>query len=504
MSPQETTVLQIGDLLPRMIGLDTLDSWSVLVAYSEKTLNELLKERHEALPPSSTCIYNLEVADPLDPRQTIKYRNILLHAPLIELQSSEGRICLLFALDEGWYTESGEAEKGFDSGLFLEVQADLVNVSGRAGSATSSAATTPVGVVRTFEKPGESSCHVAIDLSNPFVSIVNGDRKPEHSLANVASALTDHIAKLGLQYQLATVQRDPEADARSPSGKPTVVLKPTDFVMTVLPGTTSSDGALLLWMAVEGTSRGKVPSKSSPLTFNFSVNDPRVVSPISSGHTASVIISREVVETLFIKPQLTALGFTDIVFDPKPEVPKAGFGFQATPPKDSITVDSFQSRRPGQELDFVTFDLCSAPFKFWIEKLGSNVQMEYKASKIENFEERFNPFDVFDTRKGDIFHVEGRGEWTYEDDKLSLIFDVPASHKARPGMDDKGAVQEFLRQKASEGRLPLLMRKIDLGAINLFLTTNLLLPGKHVFNPNMPDGIYFPWDLMMQGCMQKA
>lgn len=228
---------------------------------------------------------------------TIKYRNLVLRTPSIELKSSEGRICLLFAL-EGSYTRPGQSEKNFDSDLFLEVQAYLVSVSGRAAS---SAATTPVGTVRTFEKSGESNCHVAIDLSNPFVSIVTRDRKPELSLSNVASALTSHIAKLGLQYQLATVQRDAEADARSPTGRPAVVLKPTHFVMTTLPATGSSDGAVLFWMAVEGTSMGKVPSKSSPLTFNFSVTDPKVVSPISQGHKASVIISREVVETLFIK-----------------------------------------------------------------------------------------------------------------------------------------------------------------------------------------------------------
>lgn len=62
MSPQETPIqqLHIGYLLPRMIGLDTLDSWSVLVAYSENALNELLQARHEELPPSATNIYKLD------------------------------------------------------------------------------------------------------------------------------------------------------------------------------------------------------------------------------------------------------------------------------------------------------------------------------------------------------------------------------------------------------------------------------------------------------------
>lgn len=172
------------------------------------------------------------------------------------------------------------------------------------------------------------------------------------------------------------------------------------------------------------------------------------------------------------------------------------------PPKDSVTVDHFESRIPRQDFEFVTFDLCTAPFKFWIQKYYSNVQMEYKVSKVEYFEERLNQLSTFDSRTGNVFHIKGLANWTCQDDKLSLVFDVPASHKAQPDMDDKGAVQEYLRGKASQGHLPKLMKNIDLGAINFFLTTNLLLPGKHVFKANVPDGLWFPWDLMMQGYIQ--
>jgi hypothetical protein len=90
--------------------------------------------------------------------------------------------------------------------------------------------------------------------------------------------------------------------------------------------------------------------------------------------------------------------------------------------------------------------------------------------------------------------------------KRKLIDSAPASSESFFQGDARQmliwrADQEFLCQKASQGHLPVLMKKIDLGAINFFLTTDLLLLGKHVFDPNMPEVLYFPWDLMMQGYM---
>lgn len=255
----------------------------------------------------------------------IKYRDLTLETPVLKLKASSGLVQLLFSLG-GYYTEPGQPESMFEDGLFLEAEGRLVNVAGQSGSVSL------FGTVQSLENSGESKCDVAIDLTSPLVQIMDKDKNPVFSLGNVATALTNQISSIGLQYRLATVQKDIAGVATKPGSQ--IVLKPTKFVMTTFESNGSAPGALLVWMAVEGIqSTGRIPSDPSSLIFSRQGdNDVTNASPISKDSTASIVISREVFTSLFIEvgppapsfmianytkylqPQLKQLGYTGIGF----------------------------------------------------------------------------------------------------------------------------------------------------------------------------------------------
>lgn len=56
--------LSVTEVVDRMIGVDSLAGWGVLVAHDETALNKLLATRHEGLPSSLTTISSLEAVVP--------------------------------------------------------------------------------------------------------------------------------------------------------------------------------------------------------------------------------------------------------------------------------------------------------------------------------------------------------------------------------------------------------------------------------------------------------
>ncbi|RMJ15867.1 hypothetical protein CDV36_004490 [Fusarium kuroshium] len=375
--------LPVGDIVSRMTGIDSLNSWDILVAYDEEVLNRLLETRHASLPPNLTTISSIEVPHASNPSENIKYRDITLGTPSLKLETTSGLVRLLFPL-AGQYTEPGKAEERLDDGLFLDVQAKLVNTNGHAGSAS------PVGIIQTFEGSSESRCDAAIDLSAPLVRIVDKHKTPAFSLADVGTALADHITKVGLQYRLSSVKNDRETTSAG-SG---VVLKPTRFVMTVVESAGSAPGAVLFWIDVEGIpSKGRMPTESHPLTFCQLAGDRSNTSPIPNGCSASLVLSRDVLTTLFLEPQLKHLGYSGIEFVANEilgegmEAPKSGISFNARPPKTAAKMDKVDQGTPlaKEQIDSITFDLDSAPAKFFLDKLNSHVILKYTIPGVGYF-----------------------------------------------------------------------------------------------------------------------
>lgn len=221
----------------------------------------------------------------------IKYRDVKLGSPLMELGAQDGIVHLFFSID-GWYTDSGGAEAKFDDGVFLDVTATLINTTGQGAAMTQAHA----GVVQVFESSSTSKFETVIDLFAPLVKIVDADHKPLNRLGDAGSALTTHILSIGMSYRLSTVLNSPSTGS--------VTLKPKEFVMTTVEAKDGNPGALLIWMSIEGVkSRGRLPSEDDEesLVFARKVGDLCNVNPIPKGSSSCVIISQDVFGTLFVK-----------------------------------------------------------------------------------------------------------------------------------------------------------------------------------------------------------
>ena len=176
-----------------------------------------------------------------EPSVKIKY-NITLRTPSTSLMANVGLIRLLFAFS-GTYTTNNQPKTAFADGLTLEVQAQLLTAMGQT-------ATTSAGTIQVFERPGYK-CDVTIDLLQPLVRILDKDNKPAPGFGTAALALKTHVAKLGLNYRLTSLQNTEAGVKTMKVGTGTVTLKPTQFVMTVVAATDAKPGAILIWMAVE-------------------------------------------------------------------------------------------------------------------------------------------------------------------------------------------------------------------------------------------------------------
>ncbi|KAM0260145.1 hypothetical protein ACHAQJ_002910 [Trichoderma viride] len=515
--------LEVNELVTRMTGLGSLNEWGMLVAYRLSTLNACLAARHDSLKDAGKTTIEPFKEDLIDGTKTLNatYNLELGGAPTMEFLGAAGAVEMRFALS-GTYTLGSEQPKTIGDGLFVTVQALLTTVAGRAGETIGSS--TKLGTVCALESGSDQVYHTAIDLAEPLVRVTDKDGKVKSTLGPMARGLTHHFRAVGLDYRLATLN---QANVPSPGG---TTLKPNKFVLTIFgaddPAASAAgvEKALLMWIGIEGiTHGGKEPTTESPLAFaRRPGEDKKFISPIPKNHNASVIISREVLSQIFIKSQLEKLQFTEVNFvethvddESDQKDIKTGIRFTAKPPSKTIKIDGFEV--DNGKFDGLSFDMNSSAAKFFLDKSSSNWAMKYTVSDVIFRWETYmatdgGPYKTEDTgRVTYTFTASANGAWASGTtvESLSVKYDTPKSFTIAHKTAEYAWYEKMFAGKTDymvkgmenlSAEVPAV--SVDLGALDFWLETSLLFPGKHSFKlGSIPDNMYIPQDMFLPGSL---
>lgn len=178
---------------------------------------------------------------------------------------------------------------------------------------------------------------------------------------------------------------------------------------------------------------------------------------------------------------------------------------------------------------------------------GSKISMSYRKNNCHFWTHSIHSFGQGATVAKDdgyfdaTFSIEGSGTWsaTSGSEKFSLAFDFPSTFTSNINIKEQGAWDKFFSSRTDRGFAELYNLsvsvpnvKFDMGSLDYFseslpvhpsfirfirssmpqiltrnfliVTTNLLLPGQHVFVPDAIDkGFFIPADILLIGELAK-
>ncbi|KAL7937411.1 hypothetical protein V8C35DRAFT_292441 [Trichoderma chlorosporum] len=510
-----------ADLVASLNGKDVMCGWHVLVSYHEDDLNKLLATRHAELDKTAKVTkvaqFKQPYTDPIHPKVKVDiYYDLTLGTPLMSFIDGKGSIVLKYPISGTFkYTEAGDATE-IPPSLFLKCTTDLKHAQGSLSSGDKTPLQTAEKVV-SFENGAATESHIVIDLLNAEASVV--DAKDEKDVAFDILAkqnLAEHIREVGLQYNLATLSSSIGANA------PKSQLIPSKFVMTSVPATGTEKSSLIMWIGLKGlTCAGWPNTANTPLLF--APEPMKQISPIPKEKGAIVYIARDVVYSLFVKPGLEGEKFTNISLVNSTEGLKDGLIVSATPPSTSVTVPEWApDGHTDQEGDRVcpsfSFNMDASSATIRLSSAGSTLAYEQTVKDVKFYKIHWTSagpdagvYQSNDEGKADFkLTAETSASWKNDgnDEKLSLSIEAPKSFESEATNHDQPNLFQEIFMGHLKGILPGMNDikitipevKIDFGAIDYFLTTNILLPGSHVFKPGKAsEDVYIPHELLILG-----
>ena len=181
---------------------------------------------------------------------------------------------------------------------------------------------------------------------------------------------------------------------------------------------------------------------------------------------------------------------------------------------DEINQGDWGLRDGKDHVDAISFDLNSAPAVFFLDKNSPFVTLKYEKRDVGYYHEYTLMVGIMvgtATRKSGqavfTFSADGKGTWKSNgNEQFGISFELPANFKVDANPESKGLLAKVFgamdtKIKAMDNlSIAVPPFSLDLGAIDFFLTTNLLLPGQHIFKLRaVPDNLYFPRDILLQG-----
>ncbi|KAJ4246308.1 hypothetical protein NW762_013659 [Fusarium torreyae] len=434
----------------------------------------------------------------------------------MKFMSAKGAVELKFPIS-GTYQEGSDAAQTIADGTIAHAQALLTTLAGKASDQAKSK--TDVGTVCVLEQGDNYTCDTVIDLSEPLVRVEDKDGNQVPVLNHMSRGITQHFRSVGIEYRLATLNTAPAGSSDS------TVLKPSKFLITTFGGDAAQvEETLLMWVEVQGSTHGgREPSVENPLVFANRVEEPNVsVCPIPKDYSTSVIISRDVLASLFIKPQLEKAGYTEVATVDKHTEENAeqakiatGIRFTAKPPNKTVGVAAWDD---GDKFNGLSFNLNSSPACFFLDKASSAVNLKYFVPNV-GFTHYFwtvtgglVPVPIHAASEGSVdytFTAKGEGKWSSDSaTSVAASFSLSKSSFDCSTQTTKQEWYEKLFRIKTENMLAGMANlsvdvpafSLDLGALNFFLVSNLLFPGKKVFSlGKIPDDLYIPRDMLLLG-----
>ncbi|KAL2063763.1 hypothetical protein VTL71DRAFT_5568 [Oculimacula yallundae] len=524
--------LQTLDLVEQMKGKNTLNGWDVLVSYNEKQINDLLKVRTETVGTLSKMAFQTEEEMLGKVDWAVELSN-----PKLSFIGTQGRVRLLFDLAALGTPESGKAWS-CKPGFAVKMETDLMNVRGSLSDTSKPASAEFVAAPDASQTAVRSNSvvqmtvphGVCLDFDKALDVQVVSTKEPAEAVPFMAvllnQRLREEIAKEGYKYYVAGLN-----NMYTPAAGATTVLTPKTFCFTTMAGneSTQTPGTLSMWIGLEGGEAGQRPSGQTSMTFHPADND---VSPIPRDSSASVIFShgvmaRYIVSSLKAKGVYTDFSVTSNIHDVGIQI-KCRCNKKITKDFSQYTVVAKYEFPAGFLQEFysnVNFDMKDDDtiFQFGKKDGWSHVDVSYMSGeqKLRWYRQHFQLAGVSPPESKELrlkFGHGGTGSWS--DDRtpatktpnlLKLAFKLDDKfHTKDPKVTEKVFFWDVDDAEAPQHykNIEIGMPKIDfdMGGLDYFLTTNLLLPGAHLFIADDPTGkkgpnfgLFMPRDVILTG-----
>ncbi|KAK6815970.1 hypothetical protein RU639_008987 [Aspergillus parasiticus] len=546
-------------LVDLMKAHDSTRGWDVVVAYDEDKINALLAKQHlpafnslsdfQGTSPGEYNPYTGEVED-----QTYRFQSELKNnKSRLRFQSEESSRAEI-VVDVPAMTcqflgakDPKKTERASRCGFLIKVKVDLLNMEGTVKEEetkgtvfipNTTAKNSPLITKSNYVTPVSTGRGVCISFAAPIVEL---EANNSDKTTPIFHAAGDRAIKNALQEIFTSDQNNHFlSGVQSVTTNPdTIPLKPVSFAFTTVKGDEPKKlpGALMMWISVEGgQNRGLRPSGQTDLRFDPDPSKP-APNPIPEGSSATVILSHDLVANAFFKPNLeTAL--SDVQIDSKVGDPGMIISGQLKGDDVDVEIDTENVPYIVTTIDHVKFALKNPRTTVTLnpgivnpDAITTNPPVRLQYSKtmevgvirtVTSPRSGLSPNVTTTVAKNSSTWAWGAtGVWkgkanstekSQHSNYLRLDFAQDEKWKIRTvPSDNKGdwnpfAVQHnFVPEGWSKVNPPVPKLDLKMKALDYFLTTNLLLPGKHVFNAHNPSdatkatGLAVPRDLILTG-----
>ncbi|KPM39266.1 hypothetical protein AK830_g7307 [Neonectria ditissima] len=524
-------------LVAAMQGRDTLSDWDVLVSYDSVQLNNLLSNRARELDLHAPFEIRGDDTDPITHKKRVLVYNLTLLKPTLKFVDTSN-ITVTCGLTGTVHLDGSSDVGDLPEGLICTISTSLVNVAGEWHSEDGWKPKTADedkdhrredGYVTVLEPDSNVTRGVCVDFTN--CSVVLRSTDPDEDVTRYAASLnarlTSHFDRVGgLRYCLAAVNNHFNPDSQQGQ-----VLQPTHFCFTIAPG------VLMTWIGLKG-GPGNGSRQSGKTSLAFAPNS-SVMSPVPEGRTASIIFSHATMMNLFLKPSLAASTDVDAAYGINSLATNSNVGmaldFYLT--SKEVRVPAIRDHNPSysRDMDGCTVNLNEKRMRLDISgrrpTAASDKPVGLSWAGNEQTLSWAETYDIVDpeTRQHMWFGSHGTvklnfaygssGQWQASSDpvnhpnQLSIGLSFDTSLKVTPAAEEASFWDKIWGKRDSvpseyrdlRPRAPAI--DVHLKPLDYFLTTNLLLPGQHIFHADDPvpasadvqAGLATPRDTILTG-----
>jgi len=501
----------VDDLINSMALGPSTNQWDIICSYSLDKLNKILEDTYNS--SGSGIAKEVKIStlrnDPLTGTNfTIDY-DIIFGAPSLEFTAGVNGMCnLSMEILSGTYTVTpegstpGKARTIPDKKYSVTGDFPLVAVYGDQHQTAES------GTVIVFSPQKSDTAHITLHFSQTSSAAWGispspepGDKDPleTYFLPVLDQYFRDNIKEI--DYTLTSLSNELQQTTLNE-----IIIEPLAFVFATSGDKTNGILSLYIQTANSGNEKGN-------LTPSFQPGD-KATLPIPQGHHASLILSRDFLQQVYIIPQLQNTKFINLTKSVAPiSTTNSGCTVKGAYNSNQHMGSSLADFGFDQvDFDPVNFDYTTAPFTFCFSQNLLNIKMLMTVS-IPWTSSTVTPYGPMEGPSGTAsvtislnknFDLPSICKLTDQD--ISMSFSLASSDytvSIQPGTDDScwnsrmgSKVTSGVSSKIG-GIIPPI--KFSLSGINFFKETNLLFPGKKVLSFDSTIGIHIPCDLILVG-----
>lgn len=494
-----------SDLVKAMAGQLTTNNWDVVCCYNETKINALLSEKYQQGHLVSQVVFQCTYHDDLFDLDVTISAELTLKEPQLQFQLGERYLCLLtMPIEAGTYTMS--SSDGRFKKTDIPKEALMVTCLVPMAAISGDSAVHSGGQVVVFDD-ALTMAQVILHFNNTEETVFDVKPMPnaEQQAAGldllkpqIKPAIIDQLKRFfkdnvrEIDYAVGGV-----AKVTSPAGQ--VTLQPKSFIFSASKPDVKTDGTLNLYIQTQnsGNPQGDMVPAFQPGGTSML--------PIPDGYTASMIVSADLLLKTYVQPQFKALGWTV-------SSKAVGEGVEVQLAKsDGVRIPGVHKMGVDQEWSQdVNVSFQSNPFTVLLNKNNLNVTWNFQQDV------RWTS-DFVCVQTGDVTHEDGVIQVNASCNKLfplkvaagsELHFDFTlAQSDFSAGTTRKsGGCPDFLSSAGDIGSqiqasvLPKIGTfSFNLNNIDVFSVSNLLFPGKNIFNIDAQEGFHVPRDLILFG-----